>query len=92
MVQSDLRGHSPEWLFFVKVTFFIAFTATAAGVIFMPGALLLKGYFSIGALFLVSSTFTLAKTLRDDFESKRLLNQLNDAKASQIIKEFSEVR
>lgn len=90
MTQYDLRGNSPEWTFFVKTTFFIAVLATATGVALMPGSLVVKGYFAIGALFLVSSTFTLAKTLRDDFESKRLWNQINDAKTAQIIKEYGE--
>lgn len=89
MHQYDLRGNSPEWLFFVKATFAIAVIATAIGVFLMPGNLVVKGYFGIGALFLVSATFTLAKTLRDDFEAKRLINQLSEAKAAQIIKEFS---
>ena len=90
MEQFDHHGSSPEWLFFVKTAFFTAVVATGTGVVMMPGDLVVKGYFAIGALFLVSTSFTLAKTLRDDFESKRFINQLESAKATQIIKEFTE--
>lgn len=90
MRDEDFRGNSPEWLFFVKTAFFTAVVATATGVLLMPGSLVVKGYFAIGALFLVSSTFTLAKTLRDDFESKRFWNQLSEAKAAQLIREYSD--
>ncbi|MEM7541595.1 MAG: YiaA/YiaB family inner membrane protein [Pseudomonadota bacterium] len=90
MIQNDMQLNSPEWLFFVKTAFFIAFLATGLGVFLMPGSLIVKGYFAIAALFLVSTTFTLAKTLRDDFESQRFITRLDEARATQIIKEYSE--
>ena len=41
----------------------------------------------MGLLFSVGSSLSLAKTLRDDHESKRLLNRLSNAKAEKIIRE-----
>ena len=45
----------------------------------------------MGTLFLVGSTFTLSKTVRDEFENDKLVNRLADAKAEQILKEYADV-
>ena len=89
MNETNLQSHSGSWLFFVKSSFVISILALGIGVVFMPGDLMVKGYFSLGCLFLVSSTLTMAKTLRDQHESDRLINQINEAKTNKIINEFS---
>lgn len=78
------------WLVFVKLSFIVAVLSMAAGIIFMPGDLMLKGYFGLNALFIVSSTIMLSKTLRDEHERKRIVNRINEAKTNKIIKEYSE--
>jgi hypothetical protein len=42
----------------------------------------------MGLLFSVGSALTLAKTLRDNHEARRLINRLTEAKAEKIIREF----
>ena len=86
----DIQGNSNGWLFFVKASFAIALGATALGIVFAPIELLVKGYMGICALFLVSTTITLSKTMRDEHESRRLINKISDAKTKQLIKEFAE--
>jgi hypothetical protein len=86
----QIQSQSTSWLFFVKASFFVALAAMATGILFMPGGLIEKGYFAIGSLFLVSSTFTMAKTVRDEHESQRLINKINEAKTNKILNEFSE--
>ena len=86
----DIQGNSGGWLFFVKASFGIALTATALGIVFAPIDLLVKGYLGICALFLVSTTITLSKTMRDEHENRRLINKISDAKTKQLIKEYAE--
>ena len=90
MNESNLQSHSASWLFFVKTSFAISVVALATGILFMPGDLMVKGYFALGSLFLVSSTMTMAKTIRDEHENQRLIHKINDAKTSKIINEFTE--
>lgn len=86
----DFQSNSSGWLFFVKASFVIPLLAMAAGIVFMPGDLVVQGYFALSALFLVSSTINLSKTLRDEHESQRLLNKISEAKTNKILKEFTE--
>lgn len=85
-VQSNSRG----WLFYVKASFVISLCAMAAGILFGPADFVVKGYLAMSALFLVSSTITLSKTLRDEHESDRLLHKISEAKTQQLIKEYAE--
>ena len=86
----NIQSNSSGWLFYVKASFAIALLATSLGIIFAPIDLLVKGYMGICALFLVSTTITLSKTLRDEHESQRLMNKISEAKTKQLIKEYAE--
>lgn len=90
MENSDIQSNSTAWLFYVKASFVIALLAIGAGIMFMPGGLMVQGYFALSALFLVSSTITLSKTLRDEHEAQRLIHRLNEARTNKIIREFAE--
>ena len=89
MIES-ISDNSKGWLFFVKASFAVALAATAAGIVFIPTDFLVKGYMGICALFLVSTSITLSKTLRDEHEGQRLLNKISEAKTKQLIKEYAE--
>lgn len=86
----ELQSNSTGWLFYVKAAFAFAILAVTLGIIFMPGGLIVQGYFAVSSLFLVSSTITLSKTLRDEHEAQRLLHRISEAKTSKILREFSE--
>ena len=44
----------------------------------------------LGTLFLVGSTFTLAKTMRDEFEASKLINKLAQARTEKLLKEYGQ--
>ena len=85
-----MREQEKYWLVYAKATFIIAVIAMVISIIKLPGDLLVKGYYSICSLFLVSATITLSKAVRDEAESKRLLNKLEEAKAAQILTDLDE--
>lgn len=90
MDNHSINSHSSEWDFMVKVAFGIAVVATLSGIYLMPGPVMAKGYFLISALFLVFSSITMTKTVRDRHESNRLHNKISEARTSQMIRELDK--
>lgn len=85
-----LKLDSPGWIFFVKSSFACALLGMLAGVVMMPVDLWMRGYIIMGTLFLVGSSFTLAKTMRDEFESSKLINRLSQARAEKLLEEYQQ--
>ncbi|WP_299021890.1 YiaA/YiaB family inner membrane protein [uncultured Photobacterium sp.] len=85
-----MREQDKYWLIYAKVTFVIAVVAMVISIIKLPGDLLVKGYYSICSLFLISATITLSKAVRDQVESNRLLNKLEEAKNAQLLNELDD--
>lgn len=81
---------SPGWRFFSRVTFVVSIAATTVGIVFLPADIWVKGFLCIGLYFSIGSTFTLSKTLRDEFESTRLINRLSEAKSEKLLSEFEK--
>ena len=88
MSEYSVSDSSTQWEFFTKVSFAIAIAATLIGVYMIPGELVVKGYFLISSLFLVFSTITLSKTIRDNHEGRRIHNKLSEARTSKMIREL----
>ena len=86
----SIRLDSPGWLFFVKVSFACALAGMVFGVAVMPVEIWMRGYMILGTLFLVGSTFTLSKTMRDEFEASKLINKLATARTEKLLKEYGQ--
>ncbi len=84
----SINASSSQWDFFVRVAFAVAITSTLLGIYMLPGPLVVKGYFLISSLFLVFSTITLSKTIRDGHESQRLHNKISEARTSKMIRDL----
>jgi len=69
------QANSAVWLLFVKLSFVVSVLAMTAVIFFMQGDLMLKGYLALNSLFMVSSTIMLVKTLRDEYENQKTLEQ-----------------
>lgn len=90
MDNHDTQTNSTGWLLFVKLSFIVSIVAMVAAIIFMPGDLMMKGYFGLNSLFMVSSTIMMSKTLRDEHESAKMINRVNEAKTNKIINEYAD--
>ena len=75
------------WLTFTYVSFAAASFMMAVGIWALPATLWIKGYLMMAAVFMVGSAFTLAKTVRDEHEAKRMANRIEDAKAERLLME-----
>ena len=67
--------NSPSWMFFVRINFAIALASMFAAIILSPIETVVQGFLAMGTLYLVASTFTFAKTVRDEFEGQKLLKE-----------------
>lgn len=75
------------WLTFTYVSFAASCAMMAIGVWALPADLWVKGYLTMASVFMLGSSFTLSKTVRDEHEAKRFANRIEDAKAERLLME-----
>lgn len=83
-----LNQNSEGWMAFVKICFGLSIAAMGAAIVFLPVTVWVKGYMGMGTLLTVASSFMLSKSIRDDFEAKKIVNRISEAKAERMIKEL----
>jgi hypothetical protein len=83
-----VRRDSAAWLFFVRVSFVVALVANGLGVAYLPVDPWMRAYLGIGELFLVGSTITMSKALRDEHEAKTLLNRITEARTTKLLRDY----
>lgn len=75
------------WKAYSYASFALALGMLAMGVFYAPIDIWVKGYFAMGIVFAVGSSFTLAKTMRDEQEANRLINRIEEANTERLLKE-----
>ncbi|WP_028134264.1 YiaA/YiaB family inner membrane protein [Bradyrhizobium japonicum] len=84
------QPHSSAWVSFTYASFAASAFLVAIGVFFLPVDVWMKGYLTMGIVMLVQTCITLTKTVRDNHESNRLVNRIEDAKAERLLMEVSK--
>jgi hypothetical protein len=69
------------------ISFVVAVAAIVLGICYLPVDPWMRAFLSLGSLFLVTSTFTLAKCVRDAQESGDLYSRLDQARVDKILAE-----
>ena len=82
---SENLPHTTAWVFFTQIAFGAAAGMLAIGIIFAPVDIWVKAYLAMAGVMLVQASITLAKTIRDVHESKRLMNRIEDARAERLL-------
>jgi hypothetical protein len=82
--------HSHAWVTFTYVSFAASAFMVGLGIFLLPLDLSIKGYLAMGFLMLTQSCITMTKTMRDNVESGRLVNRIEDAKAERLLMEVSK--
>src|SRR5580698_8390133 len=88
MRNDDVQRDTQAWIFQVWASFVLAVGITTIGIAYVPLDAWIRAFLAMGLLFSVGSAFTLAKTVRDNHEARRLINRLSDAKTERIIRDF----
>ena len=89
-MNQTIQPHSGSWVSFTYASFAASAFLVAVGVFFLPIDLWMKGYLTMGIVMLIQTCVTLTKTVRDNHESSRLVNRIEDAKAERLLMEVSK--
>ena len=71
MQRMSSQKDSSAWIFQTWAAFILSLGMTTTGIIYLPVDVWVKGFMGMGLGFSVGSTFSLAKTQRDLYESNR---------------------
>ena len=77
--------HSAAWVTLTYASFLGSLAMVVGGILFLPVDVWVKGYFAMGVVLLVQACITVTKTIRDEHESKRLVNRIEDAKTERLL-------
>ncbi len=80
------------WLAQVWISFIVSVGATTLSIIYLPADNWVKGYVGMGFLYSLSSSFTLAKTIRDNQEAERLTARIDEARVEKILAEHHPLK
>ena len=85
MNKMGINNHSAAWEALTWIAFILSFMMTIVGLFFAPVDVWIKGFLGMGIVFLSVSCFSLAKTLRDRHEGRRLINRMDEARAEKFL-------
>jgi hypothetical protein len=69
------------------ISFAVALGAVVLGILYLPVDPWTRAFLAVGSLFLVTSTFTLAKCVRDAQETSQIVSRLDQARVDKILAE-----
>ena len=74
------------------ISFGVALLGLAMAALYMPGDPWMRAFIAMTTLFLVSSSFTLAKVIRDNQEDSAIYSRLDQARVERILAEHDPFR
>ena len=69
------------------IAFGVSFLGVGAGIIYLPLDMWQRGFLAMSMLFLVTSTFTLAKVVRDQHEVSTVHGRIDQARLDKLLAE-----
>jgi hypothetical protein len=79
--------NSSGWVMFTYIQFAVALFMSGLGIFFLPVDIQVKGYLLMSYVFLIGTSFTLSKTIRDEHENKKLTSRIEDARTEKLLME-----
>ena len=89
-MNQTIQPHSGAWVTFTYASFAASAFLVAVGVFFLPISIWMQGYLTMGIVMLVQTCITMTKTVRDNYESDKFVNRIEDAKAERLLMEVSK--
>ncbi len=84
----EIQKDTAAWKFQVWAAFTLAIAGSLIGIGYLPLEPWTRAFIAMGYVFTLASSFTLAKTLRDNHEASKLINRIVDAKAERLLREY----
>jgi hypothetical protein len=69
------------------ISFAVSFSAVLAGVAYLPGDGWMRSFLAVSLLYVVTSSFTLAKCVRDHQEQTKVVARVDDARLERFLTE-----
>jgi hypothetical protein len=83
---------SAAWNMFTYFNFAVAAVMMAGGIYFLEASFAAKGFYAMAALMLVNSTAAIVNAIRDNEESHRLHNKIDEARTERLLMEVATPR
>jgi hypothetical protein len=87
---SNLTRNSAAWNAFTLGSFALSACMMAGGIYFLEASFAAKGFYAMAAIMLVHTSVSATKTLRDNEESSKLINRIEDAKTERLLMEVGK--
>ena len=84
---NNQQKSSSAFLAQAAIAFGVSFLAASAGIASLPLDVWQRGFLLMAVLFLVSSTFTLGKVVRDQVETAKVTHRINEARVEKLMAE-----
>ncbi|GGO95809.1 YiaA/YiaB family inner membrane protein [Wenjunlia tyrosinilytica] len=69
------------------LSFAVSGTAVGVGIAYLPVGAWVRAFLALGVLYLVTSAFTLAKTIRDKQDETRVVSRVDQARLDKLLAE-----
>ena len=70
------------------ISFVVSLVGTSLGIAYLPVGGWIRAFLALGLLYVVTSCFTLAKTLRDAQETSTVLSRVDQARLDQLLSAY----
>ena len=67
------------------ISFGVSVTAVAVGIAYLPVGAWIRAFLGLGLLYVVTSSFTLAKCVRDQHESTTVVKRVDQARLDKLL-------
>lgn len=75
------------WIVQAWVSFAVSLSAMLLGAVYLELEPWVRAFIALGTLYLATSCFTLAKTVRDQQEAGRIVSRVDEAKIEKLLSE-----
>jgi len=84
----------PSAAFYLQsiVSFGTSLAAVVIGILSLPVGIWMRGFLAVGLLYVVTSTFTLAKVVRDHQEANSVHGRIDQARVEKLLSEHDPYR
>ncbi|MEL7347339.1 MAG: YiaA/YiaB family inner membrane protein [Pseudomonadota bacterium] len=87
MEAANGNSNSQSWIYYCYANFVVAAGILGIGIWQAELSLTFQAFLTMGALYITSSAFNLAKVVRDEFEASKLHYRLDEAKTERLLRD-----
>lgn len=88
-MSANATNHSAAWINFSILSFVISACMMGGGIYFLEASFAAKGFYAMAALMLVHTSISVTKNLRDNEESEKFINKVEDAKTEKLLMDIN---